>query len=267
MKFQENNDPIKKIYDFCAEKSIDINELLIKDINELLIPFNIIPTAPSELCILIEIYKRKKTLTDLQKYSKQSAKPLELLRKRGFILAKNNPKSKNYTTKNENGDICREIIGFQKVDNYNEAAFNISSSDRKKFIGEKSDFVTNKKIDLEIDHREPKEAIKKSGDSYPNLDSTLIDSGKADDYYQVLTRDTNLSKKSACTKCLNGDKIDRLPLIQELEILGYKYKKKFYDNSSENKKNGLPTCHGCFWFNYKKPLKIIKSKKLRQELP
>jgi len=254
MKLQKNNNPIQKIQDLCATKSIDINQELIQDINNSLIPFDIIPTAPSELCILIEIYKRKKTLTDLQKYSKQSAKPLELLRKRGFILAKDNPKSNNYTTKNENGDICREIISFQKVDNYNEASFNISASDRKKFIGEKSDFVTNKKIDLEIDHREPKEAIKKCGDSYPNLDANLINSGKADDYYQVLTRDTNLAKKSACTECLNGEQIIRLPLIQELESIGYKYKKDFYDNSSVNKKNGLPICYGCFWFDYKKPL-------------
>ena len=240
----------------CQENAIFCNTLLIKELEDKKIPLEAIPTAKSFLYCLMLTYKRFSSLEELQLASRQSASQISALRKLGYVFEKSNPHSGNYTTA-ENGIVGRRIIFFDRDMVFSDRGnILLTKTERFEFLKGKEDFVTGQSRELEIDHRQPREASTKLGYNYPHLDSSTLHT--SEDYYQVLTRETNLKKKSSCQQCMSGKPIPILPLGKLLQKEGYLYKTYFEDHIKENIKNNRPPCFGCFWYNHEKPLKKTK---------
>jgi hypothetical protein len=179
------------------------------------------------------------------KISTQAAKIFQLLRdKHGCIMlsqSKNTGEPNTNSVCYENGVVGHKIIGAKSlpvvVDSIN---IKLSAQQRSDFIGNRRCYISFSKDDLEIDDRTPRKVmLERFSCNPPVLDIALINSGKADGLFQILSSSMNARKREICAHCLSGKDI----LIPE----GFRaelYKKRF-----DNYCYATKSCKGCFWFN------------------
>jgi hypothetical protein len=205
--------------------------------------------------IFIACYKRFTPSKELGGISTQQAKMVENLKKNGCIFVKRNNVNNtdcDYTDFYEKGVRGRKIefydinVAKQKVkekeEKKNQPKLKCSKDTKQKFKDDKIDLLTLKRNKLEIDHRTPVAASKLNGIETPEFDDYLVNSGQADSYYQCLSKETNIEKRSICTACLRGENI-QLPIYVEY-FMGEAYMRK--------KEPSMP-CNGCFWHDFRFP--------------
>lgn len=185
---------------------------------------------------LFWLYKQPVNRKKLTVYveSMQIAKTLHSLRRDGWIMGKT---GKDYVVNNGKDRI---IIGWKdpkldRITTYNK----LTSKQRQSLLKNRRDPYTNTRVNLQVDHRTPVEASIRYGKEAAILCTDLVNSGKAEKFFQYIEASTNSTKREACAKCLSGEVI---PLPKFVKKLGYKER---WNEYNENNK----TCAGCFWYD------------------
>lgn len=231
---------IERNYDLLAEYDI--------------MHFDLLPTAPRQMGLLIALWKRAKTNQEVSNISGQVAKPAQALRDLGFDFKadakKDGTKKCNWTFRRKDGKEAREIIGFSPSGIVSDISWNKLSKKERTILCSvfNEDFLGIKfqAKDAEIDHRMPEIVRKKRGLAPQKLTAEILINGSFDKYFQIVSKKTNNMKREVCNACQNGEDI-RLPPC--LTLFRYAYKVR---EDEDNK-----GCEGCFWYDYLLPKNIL----------
>jgi hypothetical protein len=216
-------------------------------VEEMLSSPNPLPGRASEKVwrIAASIHKRFAPSEETSAISEQHAKIFQILRdKHGFIMLsesiKDGESNSNFVCY-KNGVKGHKAVGIRPlsvlVDTIN---IKLSIQQRAEFMSNRRCSITGQKTQLEIDDRTPRKVmLERFSCNPPVLNKELIDSGHANDFFQILTRPQNALKREVCARCLSGKDI-YIPEGYRAEL----YKKRF-DNYCYTTKS----CKGCFWFN------------------
>ena len=235
-------EPVESLLSVCLKKHLEVNETLWD--KELLSykPLSDI-TAPKELVIIVLCWKRFCESHKLK--SSQSAKLIQRLRELGFVFAQN--KTGEEWVVRRNGKEGRMITGVD-ISKAFDYGVGISPKMKPLFLKRHPDArdpftLSRSTSQCNIDHRTPVEACKRLGIAPAVLTEESIESGRAIEDFQVLSRSNNCWKREVCAKCLAGKDIP-LP-----DILSNKdkdqYRRRWSDGDSNRK-----SCVGCYFFNF-----------------
>lgn len=239
---------------FSRSKKTNTRQEVLDDIDQITKEFNLPPNSllcqsnnvldhlinihltRKQLAILILGYQRSFENKDAP-FCGQVAKPCQLLRVKGFVFKKGNPRSREYTF-TEKGIEYRKIIGIDPARSMYEADWNKLNKEQKKLFKKykHKDFRGRALNKSEIDHRMPENTRRNLGIApTPLTPKSLID-GTAHNLYQIVTPATNDEKREACTKCQRHEII---PLPEDISLFASGYKREW---------DG--TCEGCYWYNF-----------------
>ena len=218
----------------AAEMGIDNPELNTPEF--FAIPSECIPTASVESAILAATWKRKAPVKELSKISAQQAKPLQMLRDRGFISLKNDSSTRYYTNPN-----FRMFVGWRRPGIEPHQSIQISAKSRSFLKKYRRDPVTGTRVALEIDHRTPIIACKKLNKAPATLnDNDVINRPEYfDKHFQMIERSRNANKREICKWCVQGEEIF-LPEVDR----GRGFKER-WDNLNET----TNSCIGCYYYS------------------
>jgi len=191
------------------------------------------------LAALCVWYKREGTNSETQ--SEQAGGIARDLRNRGFIFVRDDDNPNLYAEK-KGVDTIRKIVGFRETFS-RKGRFDKKA--RIKFLKGKKDPFTGETKNLVIDHRTPQHAAERCKEHHADLTMIMIEKGEADEFFQAMSETSNQRKRHVCELCLTGGEIILPPAYEY--ISNGAYKKDF--------KDGGVGCRGCFWHNYKNPLR------------
>ncbi len=219
-------------------------------LNNRCLSFEFFPTSPVAVsCVYANFGKKITSLTLGAMCSSQAAKTVENLRKdNGCLYRKSNPKSGNFEWI-ENKVKYRYLVGFDysfggpsgDSDNYVQCNRKLLAKYEKSKVCP----VTGKRGEIERDHRMPREACRKVGCPVAIITDENLSDGSVEQEFQWIHRSLNVTKREACNKCLDGQKIKPLPWAKKLVGNG-----TFIDEFNGD-------CSNCFWYDIEKALKLI----------
>jgi hypothetical protein len=220
------------------------------------------PTAPSQMGLLAAAWENKKTGKELSQMgiSTQAASPAKALRRRGFLFRVNiKTRSKNEENKTEENETVatRYIFRENKIDYREIIDFNPPQGlidgvwmklTKKERLAIRLEFnpdfmgIWYHTSEGEIDHRIPENVRPILGKiSVPLTRASLLD-GTWILHYQILSKPTNILKRSVCINCQKGKEIE---LPEGVSVFRSAYKEYFLD--------GGKGCDGCWWHDPLRP--------------